>query len=92
MELKELLPCPFCGGEAEHDEVDEKESQRIMCMCCGANIREKYIIDAVEAWNTRDWHKAEVKREVKKVLEGFLKNVSVWDLAEDVTNKLKELE
>lgn len=58
----ELLPCPFCGGEA--DEYEGDYGNGICCMMCGAMVGEPIhleyrttkrvnIAEAIAAWNTR---------------------------------------
>lgn len=56
----ELLPCPFCGGEAELKEYKPNVSGVAICMECGArssicknNHTGGWKPKAVEAWNTR---------------------------------------
>ena len=63
--MRELLPCPFCGGEAEmrqlisFDETDGRDGlYSVGCYtdkCIGeyANNFYFYEAEAVEAWNTR---------------------------------------
>lgn len=57
-----LLPCPFCGGEA--DEYEGDYGNGIYCMMCGAIVGEPIhleyrttkrvgIDEAIVAWNTR---------------------------------------
>lgn len=55
--MSELLPCPFCGGEAE---ILTAESMRggylfgIMCNdCCSRGDVYETEAEAIEAWNTR---------------------------------------
>ena len=61
-ETNELLPCPFCGGEA--DEYEGDYGNGIYCMMCGAMVGEPIHLEyrvservtmeqAIEAWNTR---------------------------------------
>lgn len=61
----ELLPCPFCGGEA--DEYEGDYGNGIYCMMCGAMVGEPIhleyrttkrvsMTEAIAAWNTRPKH------------------------------------
>jgi hypothetical protein len=47
-----LKPCPFCGGEAEHHDVN-----CIECAACGASIDNHGCmvprLKTVDSWNTR---------------------------------------
>ena len=57
--MAELLPCPFCGGEAK--EVSNYLGQlSVLCECCGAKvffIKGDYAVrkhsELRECWNTR---------------------------------------
>lgn len=58
-EMRELVPCPFCGGTA----TQCKDRQRYWVECidgCGAKTAVyKSADDAAQAWNQRDdtrWH------------------------------------
>jgi Lar family restriction alleviation protein len=46
-----LLPCPFCGGQANTGEVDGEPS--VWCSMCGATLRTYSETGAVDLWNTR---------------------------------------
>ena len=53
MNNKELLPCPFCGGEAES--IDFFPRFFVKCKNCGANTGfHLNISNAIEAWNERN--------------------------------------
>lgn len=56
-ETPKLLPCPFCGGEAESWFDDLSQRRRIACGPCGASSgvspRDKSESPAVAAWNRR---------------------------------------
>lgn len=60
----ELLPCPFCGGEAEIEEISEENSHTgtagyaagcANSECLVYQTFDKFALrkDAVKAWNTR---------------------------------------
>ena len=66
----ELLPCPFCGGEAEY--ISYPNIHLVHCFSCGlemdAQIETK--AEAITAWNTRtdtakDKRIAELEAEIK---------------------------
>ena len=60
-ETMTLLPCPFCGGEAEIVRAMDKDGRfaAVGCPACGAGSRQHYFVgdDAVphvvSAWNRR---------------------------------------
>lgn len=52
MKNKELLPCPFCGGEAEIHPAHY--GCFVECNDCDAATRvERLESDAIKRWNTR---------------------------------------
>jgi Lar family restriction alleviation protein len=53
-EERELLPCPFCGGDAQTDFIEHIFSYLIECYVCDAQgpICETKE-EAIAAWNTR---------------------------------------
>ena len=63
MKMSELLPCPFCGGDASVDTIYPDYPEKgygVTCLCngCHGNIYipdTKYPTkqDAISAWNTR---------------------------------------
>ena len=54
--MKELKPCPFCGGEAEI-EMDENWYWNYYVFCQECKITTDYYEtadEAIEAWNRRE--------------------------------------
>lgn len=51
--MSELLPCPFCGGEAE---IRGDSVLFVQCAKCGTRYGDRYYAtkaEAIAAWNTR---------------------------------------
>ena len=51
--MSELLPCPFCGGEAE---IRGDGALFVQCSECGTRYGDRYHTteaEAIAAWNTR---------------------------------------
>ena len=53
-----LLPCPFCGGEAERLDIDEGENAGGSCICCKecmacGNVEFGFKENFVSNWNRR---------------------------------------
>lgn len=50
-----LLPCPFCGGEAEHYSTIPTHDGFWCCICrdCGASTSFGSEAEAIAAWNAR---------------------------------------
>jgi Lar family restriction alleviation protein len=53
-----LLPCPFCGGEAERVDIEEGENAGGSCICCTVCQASGYIEfgrkdNFVSNWNRR---------------------------------------
>ena len=63
----ELLPCPFCRGEAKIKRVTGSINYRyVKCSSCGARTKEWFGVDvAVKTWNTRVYPK-EVQGAIEK--------------------------
>jgi Lar family restriction alleviation protein len=50
----ELKPCPFCGGKAYRDRVDDKPLFWVACLECGIDGRIcESEPEAITAWNRR---------------------------------------
>ena len=51
--MTNLLPCPFCGGEARHVEPFWRHNE-VRCTACGAET-DTYdtMNEAIAAWNCR---------------------------------------
>jgi Lar family restriction alleviation protein len=54
-EMTELLPCPFCGGEAGvgSDDAYDDVTWQVFCKQCYATIERDLRDHAVALWNTR---------------------------------------
>lgn len=51
--MSELLPCPFCGGEADIYAISENIMNVRCTNCYGETCSYFKAKDAIEAWNTR---------------------------------------
>ncbi len=52
---KDLLPCPFCGGEAEFERVGtRKQSCIIACTNCGCTLESNETWNSGQAWNNQN--------------------------------------
>lgn len=88
----ELLPCPFCGGEAEllHEDAMRGlgKSVSVWCPNCGARTGKSWSgnREAIAAWNTRAIEAAEADL-LGKALEALRMVSSIrpanWDDGED---------
>lgn len=78
-----LLPCPFCGGEADidHDHTVE-ENHAYGCRRCGLWFDTFNSDDAIAEWNTRtpSDHQRAVQDAVAKAVEA---EAAVWREAID---------
>ena len=52
-----LLPCPFCGGEADihtyEDMLTDKNYTEVVCGYCGVGTKGDTQSEAIKAWNAR---------------------------------------
>ena len=54
-----LLPCPFCGGEAEVERIGtNRVSSMVACTNCGARVEANETFDTGDAWNRRTTERA----------------------------------
>lgn len=52
--MKELKPCPFCGGEAQVHKNGGNLFFRILCFTCWTSTGNYHTKkEAIEAWNIR---------------------------------------
>ena len=73
-----LLPCPFCGGEAEMNySVFFKYEAYARCKCCGARTMEfssaslqDARLKAIQSWNTR--------KPMQEICERLEEYASIW--------------
>lgn len=59
-----LLPCPFCGGDAEIVHIEEGENAGGSCVCCkrcnaSSNVEFEFKENFISNWNRRSSSKAE---------------------------------
>lgn len=67
-----LLPCPFCGGDAEIVHIEEGENAGGSCVCCkrcnaSSNVEFEFKENFISNWNRRSSSKAE--GEMREALE-----------------------
>lgn len=84
MNNKELLPCPFCGGEAKlwrtEDSFDSNGwYTEVICQHCNARTTGNED-EAINAWNTRNYlEKQDSSKELMEFVK-FCRNASVKDI------------
>lgn len=49
----ELKPCPFCGGKAKINKIEQGRLYEVECQYCYANVYDDTIDDVIEYWNRR---------------------------------------
>lgn len=51
----ELLPCPFCGGEAEYERQGGwRQSEIVVCTDCGCRLEYNGSPELESNWNMRE--------------------------------------
>jgi len=53
--MKEIKPCPFCGGKGETEDESDWGTFWVKCQSCGAEGEYVYTSneDAIDKWNQR---------------------------------------
>lgn len=52
--MEKLLPCPFCGGEAEFERIGTARFSTIVtCQDCGCTLETGETFNHGKTWNTR---------------------------------------
>ncbi len=90
-----LLPCPFCGGEAEIWRAHMERTAWIGCMGkCSVLVSREYKTDAeaIAAWNTRapTDHERTVQAAVAKAVEAEREAAKqlVWTLGHEIRSAM----
>lgn len=53
MDNIKLKPCPFCGGKAKINKIEQGRLYEVECQYCYANVYDDTVEGAVEYWNRR---------------------------------------
>ena len=67
MKPPELLPCPFCGGEAEI-EIKEGSLSRCICVKCGCRTGWWFKAGSINVWNHRVYLQEVIEDYFRKLL------------------------
>ena len=91
--MSELLPCPFCGGEAETLTAESMNDGYLFCIMCNDCCSRGDVYDneaeAIEAWNKR------VKRYPESLAQRMIADgyeYELFELRNDYEHKLFELQ
>jgi len=82
---EKLLPCPFCGGEAEIERLEDPTIWFVDCSQCKCQLDETYETkeDVIEAWNTR---RSLSVTKIAKLLTAYLSDYSSNKFAEEIVS------
>ncbi len=94
IDLEELLPCPFCGADAEQIDIEEGENAGGSCIACtrcmaSSNVEFEFKENFVSNWNSR------VDSDRIRALEAEnarLREVTLEEAAQAVEGKCREIE
>lgn len=65
-----LLPCPFCGHEAEIERYgDIRQSTIYSCTCCGCRLETNETYDHGSQWNVRETYISDYMENYSKFLD-----------------------
>lgn len=86
----ELLPCPFCNGEAVAVEQEDEDGRfaAVGCLKCGAGSRQHYFcgddarVHVISAWNTRAAAKV-----IESALAGDQRDAERYRWLRDLVNR-----
>ena len=93
--MNELLPCPFCGGEAilESNKLRYGTIYSAYCQKCGAEITGFSEHEAIDAWNRRaedERYKNALKEIIKLACESVEREKTLARLEAEVMTRLEE--
>lgn len=86
MSNKELLPCPFCGGEARKEFNNCKMEYEVFCSCCDAVVSDESEIRAEEKWNARNSSEIPNSLIGEKIIDAIIEN-KLFSVINPRTNK-----